>query len=157
MVDIISRASGPGPQDERLRKILTQNRGTIAKIADHLTQGGYSASQKPKEEPKPEGRIVHVLGGAAAAGPADVRIRVSINGRVVAYDAGSGRQIHHLGDLRRREGREVFVLATAANGFFAPVDPEVAAALAPFDGTALAPEGGEDRLAGDIARALGIA
>ncbi len=156
MVEIISRASGPGQQDVRLRKLLNENRGTITKIADHLTQGAYSAGRQSKQEPKPEGLSIHVVGGAARPREAVPRVRISLNGRVVVYDADSGRQMHHLGDLRRRDGRDIFVLATAANGYFAPLEPEVAEALTALDGTPLADEDGEDRLAADVSRALGL-
>ena len=44
-------------------------------------------------------------------------------------DENSGRQLHHIGDLRFRDGSDVFVLATKANQYFSPVDEGIAAAL----------------------------
>lgn len=156
MVEIISRARGPGDQDRRLRRVLDENRGTITRIADHITSGGYSAGKAPKEEPKPDGLIIHVLGGQAAREERP-RMRVSPNGRVVAYDEVSGRQIHHIGDIRRREGVDRLVLATKANGYFGPVDDDVAAALADLDGIELDVAGAEEILAAEIGRRLGYA
>lgn len=156
MVGIISRASGPGSEDARLRKALGENRATITKIADHITQGGYSASKAPKPERKPDGLVIHVLGGPPAESAVHPKIRISLNGRVVAYDEGTGRQIHHIGDLRRRDGRDVFVLATATNGYFRPVDDAVSDVLLDIDGRVLSEGCTEDQLAAEISRKLGL-
>lgn len=155
MVEIISRARGPGPQDARLRQVLDQNRATITRIADHITAGGYSASKAPKVQAKPDGLMIHVIGGAPAARTVVPRIRVSLNGRVVAVDDGTSKQIHHIGDLRRRNGADVFVLATRANGFFSPVDEAVGEALRDMDGAILSADYTEDDLAADMGKALG--
>lgn len=156
MVEIISRRDGPRPEDARLRQVLQQNRGTIERLADHLSMGAYSASKAPKPVPQAEGRtIVHIGTGAPARNDVHANVRVSLNGRVIAVDDGSGRQLHHLGDIRRRGAANVFVLATRPNGFFAPLADEVAAPLADLDGLSLEGASSEDALAEEIARRLG--
>ncbi|MEO0763465.1 MAG: hypothetical protein AAFZ09_16945, partial [Pseudomonadota bacterium] len=76
--------------------------------------------------------------------------------RVVVVDYETSRQMHFLGELRVADGQRRFVLATAANGFFSPVDAEVAAALADLDGAVLGPARDEARLAREIGAQLGI-
>ena len=54
------------------------------------------------------------------------------------------------------DGERRFVLATRENGFFAPVDAEVAAALTGLDGMAVGGADGEERLAAEIRQHLGL-
>jgi hypothetical protein len=160
MVEIISRNDGPRPQDVRLRSLIEKNRSTITRIADHLTMGGYSAAKAAKAAPapEPERAALHFIGGS----PAPVReprpvVRATLNGRVVVVDDDSGRQLHHLGEIRRREGRIWFVLATTENRFPAPAPPEIVERLDDLDAAELAPEGGEEALVAEIAGRLGCA
>ena len=159
MVEIFSRRDGPSPQDARLKSLIENNRGTITRLADHLTQGAYSANKAAKAAPKPEAekRILHVV-GAAAAPVREPRpeVRATLNGRVVVVDDETGRQIHHLGEIRRRDGAIVFVLASSANRFPAPAAPEILEALDDLDRAELAPDGGEEALVAEIARRLGF-
>ena len=154
MVEIISKRNGPRREDVQIKQLIEQNRATITRIADHISAGGYSASKAARPEKKPEGLIIHT--GTAARPAEDVVpvVSVRLNGRVVFMDENSGRQIHHIGDVRNRNGAEFFVLATKENGFFAPVDESVAARLREIDGTRLGPDYGEEQLAADIGAAL---
>jgi hypothetical protein len=79
-----------------------------------------------------------------------------MNGRVISKDQNTGRQLHHIGDIRNRDGEQTFVLATKQNGFFSPVDGSVAEALADLDGSRLAASYTEEQLAADIGAKLGI-
>lgn len=135
MVEIISKQSGPRREDERARRLIEANRPTIEKLADHLSNGAWSARRKPKPPgPEPEGLIIHSTRAAPKAEPARPFVRIAVNGRVSLVDLNTGLQMHHLGDLRRRDGRQSFRLATRENGFFSPVDAEIADALADLDG-----------------------
>jgi len=156
MVEIISKRDGSRREDAAMRRLIEQNRATITRLADHISGGGYSAGKAPKPKPQAKGLIIHAVGGARPAAEACPRIRVSLNGRVVAVDENSGRQLHHIGDLRHRDGCDVFVLATKANQYFSPVDDDIAAALADFDGGRLGPDYGEEQLAADIGNRLGM-
>ncbi len=160
MVEIFSRGDGPRPQDVRLKAFLDQNRATITKIADHLTLGRYSAGKAASAAaPEPEEKtIVHAVGGlkSGRAGEARPAVRATVNGRVVVVDDTSGRQLHHLGEIRRRAGKVVFLLACSENGFSAPLPDEILERLADLDQALLAPDGGEDALVGEIASRLGI-
>ncbi len=160
MVEIISRGDGPRPQDARLKAFLEQNRPTITKLADHLTQGGYSASRRTREA-APEAQektIVHAVGGLASSRTAEPRpvVRVSINGRVIVVDDNSGRQLRYLGEVRRGAGELLFVLASAENGFAASTDEATQAALGDLDHARLALDGGEEALVKEIALRLGV-
>lgn len=156
MVDIISKRDGPRREDVPLKKLIEQNRGIITRLADQISGGSYSASKKPRSEPQAEGLTIHI--GSSQRTDAEIlpTIRVRPNGRVIAMDFNSGRQLHHIGDLRRRDEADVFVLATKTNGFIAPVDESIAQSLAEFDGTRLDVTYTEERLAADIGLKLGI-
>ena len=105
MVDIISKRDGPRREDERARRFINQNRGTITHLADRLTQGGYSAGLAAKAAaataPAAEGKMIHDLspGNVRSLDSGDLRIKISVNNRVVVYDSGSGRQKHLLGEI----------------------------------------------------------
>lgn len=142
--------------DVAAQQLIARNRATIDRLADQLSAGAYSASRRPREALQPEGLSIHVLGGPAAADPAQPYIRVSPNERVVVADHASGRQLEFLGQIRRLGGVRRFVLATKANGFFAEVGAEAATSLADLDGVALERDYDEDRLSADIGARLGI-
>lgn len=160
MVEIISRGDGPRPEDARLKAFLEQNRPTITKLADHLTQGGYSASRRTKKAAPeaPERTIIHAVGGLASGQTAEPRpvVRASVNGRVIVVDDNSGRQLSYLGEIRRSAGELLFVLASAENGFAASADAATQAALGDLDRARLAPDGGEEALVKEIALRLGV-
>ncbi|TIM28993.1 MAG: hypothetical protein E5Y61_21835 [Mesorhizobium sp.] len=156
MVEIISKRDGPRREDAQVKRLVEQNRSTIVRLADQISGGGYSASRKPRQQPKAEGLIIHVGGGAAPVAEAKPSIQVTMNGRVISKDRNTGRQLHHIGDIRDRGGDQVFVLATKQNGFFSPVDEIVAEALADMDGSRLAAAYTEEQLAFDIGAKLGI-
>ncbi|TPI69514.1 hypothetical protein FJ420_08020 [Mesorhizobium sp. B3-1-3] len=157
MVEIISKRDGPRREDVQVRRLIEQNRSTIVRLADQISSGGYSASRKPRQKPEAEGLIIHVGGGSPVAAEAEPSIRVTLNGRVIAVDWNTSRQLHHIGDVRNRNGEQVFVLATKQNGYFSPVDETIAQALAGLDGSRLAASYTEEQLAADIGLKLGIA
>lgn len=156
MVYIISKQDGPRREDVQAKQMIEQNRATITRLADQFSGGRYSASKVPQQAPEAEGLIIHVGSGNVTPVEARPDIRVSLNNRVIAVDRNSGRQLHHIGEIRHRDGADVFVLATKANGFFSPVDETVAQALDDLDGTLLIDAYTEDRLVEDIASKLGI-
>ncbi|TIP88998.1 MAG: hypothetical protein E5X63_04550 [Mesorhizobium sp.] len=153
---MISKRDAPRREDMQVKRLIEQNRSTIVRLADQISGGGYSASRKPRRQPKAEGLVIHVGGGAAPVAEAKPSIQVTMNGRVISKDRNTGRQLHHIGDIRDRDGDQVFVLATKQNGFFSPVDETVAKALADLDGSRLAANYTEEQLASDIGAKLGI-
>ncbi|MDX8443924.1 hypothetical protein [Mesorhizobium australafricanum] len=156
MVEIISKRDGSRREDAAIKRLIEQNRATITRLADHISGGSYSARKTAKPKPEAKGLIIHSVGSARPTADANPRIRISLNGRVIAVDENSGRQLHHIGDLRRRDGTDVFVLATKVNQYFSPVDEDIAAALADLDGGRLGPDYGEEQLAADIGNRLGM-
>lgn len=159
MVDIISKRDGPRAEDVRARKMIRENRATITKLADQFSQGGYSASKAVASRPaeQPTGKSFYQVGGRPA-GPvesAEIRVRISINNRVVAFDAGSGRQVHFLGEIRQLDGQRYFSLATTENGFISVLPEDVMAVLAELDGQIIDSDCPESLLAEEISERLG--
>ena len=160
MVDIISKRSGPRREDERARSLIERNRGTITKLADQLSDGAYSASRrraKEPAEPQASGLIISDLGAGRRPAEAEPYVRISPNRRVVIVDHATSRQMHFLGELRRKDGALGFVLATAENRFFTPLDAELAEKLTHLDGVILGAGRTEADLATEIGEVLGIA
>ena len=157
MVTIISKTAGAHSGDREMRKVLERDRPTITRIADHLTAGGYSAGRAAAatrvEPPPAEARGSRRRPSAEAAQP---YVRVSPNGRVVLADLNTAHQLAFLGEVRRREGQDVFILATAINGFQAPLDEAIADRLATLDGTIVPKRGGTRVLSDEIAKRLDL-
>src|SRR4051812_42963893 len=95
-------------RDVEAKRLIEQNRGTIERLADQLSNGAYSASRAPKAEPQAQGLIIHVLGGKAESTTPEPYVRISHNDRVVVVDHETGRQLHYLGEIRRVDGRRRF-------------------------------------------------
>ncbi|MFB2550496.1 hypothetical protein [Ensifer soli] len=156
MVEIISKRDGPRREDAHLKDMLRQNRGTIHRLADLLSDGHYSRSLQPKQKPEAEGLVIHVGGAPPAAPEPSPQVRVTPNGRVIVADISSGRQMLHLGDLRDSGAMRSFVLATAAHGYIAPLDAATATMLDDLDRVMIGPAYGADALAADIGQRLDI-
>lgn len=162
MVDIISKREGPRREDERARRMISANQGAITQIADHLTQGAYSANKRAKAQadkaPQPERKLIHDIGagGRTATDVGDIRIKISVNNRVVAYDSGSGRQVHLLGEIRRQDGTRYYALATRENGFLSALPDEMMALIGELDGQIIDQACPESLLAAELSQRLGF-
>lgn len=143
-------------EDVDAARLIERNRATIERIADQLSAGAYSASRAPRAEPQTEGLIIHSLGAGPPDDAPSPYVRISPNDRVVVADRATGRQLEFLGQIRCQDGVRRFVLATTANGFFAPLGADAAARLAGLDGLTIGRGYGEDELAADIRRCLGM-
>jgi hypothetical protein len=156
MVEIFSKQDGPRREDAHVRKLIEQNRGVITRLADQFSGGKYSQSKKPKSQPQPEGLIIHIGSSNAPKPEPEPRVRVTANGRVIAVEVGTGRQLQHFGDIREARGQKIFRLATKANGFIAPLDDAVLDALSETDGVLLGSSYTDKDLAADIGLRLDI-
>ncbi|WP_160144647.1 hypothetical protein [Pseudogemmobacter humi] len=143
--------------------MLQANRGAVTQIADHLTQGGYSAGKRAKAAaanaaPAPEGKLFYDVSGRSriSADSGDIRVRVSVNNRVVAYDSGSGKQVHMLGEIRRQEDTRYFALASRENGFFSGLPDEITEKISELDGQIIDQACPESLLAAEISERLGF-
>lgn len=152
MVEIFSKQDGPRREDAQVRRLLQQNRGVITQLADQISGGRYSESKKPKQLPQAEGLIIHIGGSAKPAPEPEPKIRLTTNGRVIAVDVPSGRQLQHFGDIRDRRDLKIFVLATTANGYIAPLEEAMTEALADLDGVVL----GSSYTGADLAADIGL-
>jgi hypothetical protein len=160
VVHIISKRDGPRREDVEAKRVIQQNRGTIEKLANHLSAGRYGEMRRAAAEPVAAEVFEKTLHSGYTPGsqPAVLRpyVRISPNNRVVVADLASGRQLHYLGELRGRRGAQRFVLATRANGFHVPLEDELAGRLADLDGREMAADDADARLKRDIADRLDI-
>lgn len=159
-MDIFSKRDGPRPQDVQAKRLISQNADKICMLADQLSNGGYSRMRQQqarrREEPKPDGLVIHDLKAPVARDDLQPYIRISLNGRVVLTDQSSGLQIQLLGEIRGGFMSKRFVLATKENGFFSPIDDETLKALSHLQDAALTLEFGEKELAAEVGKCLGL-
>jgi len=138
MVDIFSKKEGPRREDVVAKRMINENRGTIHRLADQISNGGFSRSRaamaKSKEKPKPIGLNIHDMGSAPAPVKEKPEIRISMNDRVMVMNANNGKQLQFLGQLRVKDGQKYFALATKENGFVAPLDAEMEQNLSDLNG-----------------------
>lgn len=155
-MDIISRRSGPRPEDEQAKRHLKNNWGTIEKLADTLSGGSYSKGKAKKVEPQAQGLIFVDQSRPRLPAIPQPYLRISANGRVVLACDSTGVQLHFLGQLKRVAGEVRFVLATAANGFLSPLDTTIETAIADLADRAVNRTYTEDDLARDLRTRLAI-
>ena len=158
MIDIISKKDGPRREDVAIHKLVRENKHTITRLADQLSQGSYSASQRPVQptEPLASTSSYFTLSSPASKEDAKPYIRISLNGRVVMVDDKTSKQMHFLGEIRYTGESKVFLLATAKNKFFSPADNDLMAKLADFDHIELGADFTEDMLKHSIHTKLGL-
>jgi len=157
-LDIFSKKTGPRAEDAQARQHLQRNWGTIEKLADTLSGGKYSAdkARRAAPPPQPEGLIIVDQARPRVADDPEPYLRISTNGRVVVADANSGVQVHFLGQLKRVDGAVRFLIASAENGFFSPLDPELQTKIEDLAGRTVNRDYPEEELARDLKQRLGI-
>jgi hypothetical protein len=79
-----------------------------------------------------------------------------MNGRVIVVDFNSGRQLHHIGEIRGQGPTRRFILATRANRFFAPLEDDLADVLQDLDGAPTSDDAAEEELVQRIDARLGF-
>ncbi len=157
MVDIISKRSGPRREDVAAKRLIDSNRSTIEGLANQLSGGNYAAMRQPPKPPQPDGLILHDLaGGRAAQVTYQPYVRISLNGRVVIVDGETSKQLHFIGEVRNGPGGREFVLATADNKFYSPLDEGLCLKLADIDHKIIDTEWSEEDLAGEITERLNL-
>ena len=132
MIEIISKPNAPRREDAAAKQYLRENSATIMKIANHLSGG--QLNRKPIDAPA--ATMPRNARSPAAARPNEEPrpyTSVSLNGRVVV-DFNTGRQLLHLGEIRGQGRARRFLLATAENRFFAPLDSGLQGILSDLDG-----------------------
>ncbi len=157
MVHIISKREGPRREDVKAKRLIQENWGTIEKLADRISGGAYSASKVKQTEPQPQGLIINIPSSGGHAGDPDPHLRISNNGRVIVMDVNTGRQLHFLGQIARRDGGTLFVLAIPENGFVSPVDDAIRDRIADLDGTQITTQTSEDQLLNQLNKRLELA
>ncbi len=158
-MDILSRLSSERPEDKQAQQHIKRNWGTIEKLADTLSGGKYSADKAKKAAPPPQAQGLIIVDQARPR-VADVPVpylRISMNGRVVVADTGSGIQLQFLGQIKRLNGEMRFVVATAENGFISPLEGAIADKIADLADRTINRAYSEDDLAADLKTRLEIA
>ena len=158
-MDIHSKKSGPRAEDQQAKQHLQRNWGTIEKLADTLSGGKYSADKAKKAAAPPQAKGLIFVDQARPRMADDPvpYLRISTNGRVVIADTSSGIQMHFLGELKRVNGEVRFIIATKENGFFSPLDDDLATKIADLANLTVNRSYSEDDLAQDIKARLQIA
>lgn len=144
MVDIFTKKTGPRREDVEAKRVIGNNWQTISRLADQISDGGYTRSRnaiaKSKELPKPDNLNIHLLGAESRNVEPKPTVRISINGRVVVMDARSGKQLQYLGNIKHRGQIKYFSLATRENSPYATVDKETECTLTDLDGVIIESE-----------------
>lgn len=155
-MDIFTKRDGPRREDVQAKRLISENSQVIRRLADQISNGGYTAMQRRKAEagkqPQPQGLIIHDMGSAPAEAELRPYVKVSINNRVVLADLTSGKQLQMLGEIRG--GR--FVLATAENGFISPLDDDILAVIAHLQDARIDRSFTEKKLAAALSESLGL-
>ncbi|MCP3471687.1 hypothetical protein NLM33_15285 [Bradyrhizobium sp. CCGUVB1N3] len=156
MVHIISKRDGPRREEAAAKDFIQKNRTRIDAVANHLTGGRWQELRNPTPppQPQPSGKLWYTP--PSRPREAEPYVRISLNGRVVIVDLGSGRQLHFVGELRGRGQSRYFALATQENGIFDPLDEEIRKVLADLEGVSVPDETSEQRLEQVIAGRLGL-
>ena len=81
---------------------------------------------------------------------------ISLNGRVIAVDFNSGRQLHYIGEIRGQAERRRFVLASVENRVFTPLEPELQKLLFYLDGCPTPDDVAKEELVKKIDSRLGF-
>jgi hypothetical protein len=154
MVEIISKSDGPRREDAAAKHFIRENAGAINKIAQQLSGGRLRSLSIAETIPAP---LPSRRGAAAPSRDGEKKpyVKVSHNGRVIAVDFNTGRQLHHLGEIRGLGSARRFLLATRENRFFMPLDDDLLALLRELDGAATPDEAAEEALVQDIGARLG--
>lgn len=155
MVEIISKSNGPRREDAAAKHFLRENSETINKIAMQLSGG------RLRGLPSKEARNTAVVSKRIRSAPSRDAVKspytkVSLNGRVIAVDFNSGRQLHYLGELRGVGASRKFVLASVENGVFAPLADDLVSILRQLDGWPAPDDSAQEELVQKIDALLGF-
>ena len=159
-MDIFSKRDGPRNEDAKARKLIQENSGTIRRLADQISNGGFTKMRQDQvrrnEEPKPQGLMIHDLKAPLKSDVPTPYVKVSLNNRVVLVDRDTSRQLQLLGEIRGNSFARYFVLATKENGFISPIPEEMFEAISSLNGTEISREFTDKDLAHKITTLLDL-
>lgn len=146
-MDIITKRDGPRREDIEAKRHIQRNWGTIERLSDQFSGGAYSASKIKKMPPQASGLILSDLGaGKSVADEPRPYLRITPNGRVALLDLNTGLQMQVIGQITRKNGQNVFLLATKENGFISPIDPDLYGLVSALNGVQIDKEFSEEKL-----------
>jgi hypothetical protein len=155
MIEIISKSDGPRREDEAAKRFIRDNASTINKIANQLGGGRPGVRSNP-ETPHPDLMTKRDRAAPSRDGEKRPYTKVSMNGRVIVVDLNSGRQLHHVGEIRGRGPTRRFILATQENHFFSPLEDNLVSALRDLDGAPTPDDAAQDDLVRRIDARMGF-
>lgn len=159
-MDIFSKRDGPRIEDAQAKRMLKENAGTIRKLADQISNGGYSRMQaedaRRKQQPKPDGLMIHDFKVLASTDAPLPYVKISINNRVVLVDSNNGRQLQLLGEIRGNFIKKTFVFATKENGFISPIEEDTRESISDLENIEITSNYSEKDLAKDLEERLGL-
>lgn len=136
-------------------KMLEANKPIIRGLINHLTGGRLQ--QKQPQPAEPERTKSFYIGNATGANePGPAVVKIALNGRVLLVDENRAKQLMHFGNVVTVDGQSCFRLATAENGFFAPLEAPIRESLQDLDGCALSGEFTEESLVQEISTRLSL-
>ncbi len=157
-MDIFSKKDGPRAEDVQAKRMISENMPAIRKLADQISNGGYTRMRQEqaqrKQQPQPEGKLIFDMTARAHSEVPDPYIKISMNNRVVMADRKTARQLHLLGEIRGNFVSKKLALATKENGFFSPLDEEISDLIGHLDGVEITRDFTESDLATQLEELL---
>lgn len=159
-MDIFSKKDGPRAEDVKAKRMISENMPAIRKLADQISNGGYTRMRQEqaqrKQEPQAEGKLIFDMKARAHSEVPDPYIKISLNNRVVMVDRNTARQLHLLGEIRGNFISKKLALATKENGFFSPLDEDIADLIGHLDGVEITRDFTDADLAAKLEELLGL-
>lgn len=159
-MDIISKSDGPRAEDVKAKRMISQNLPAIRKLADQISNGGFTRMRQMQAErnkkPEAEGLLIFDMKARLRNDVPEPYIKISVNNRVVLADKASGRQIQLIGEIRGSSLSRKLTLATKENGFISPLDPEALEAIGHLEGLEINHEFTESDLSKTLECLLGL-
>lgn len=159
-MDIFSKREGPRAEDVKAKRIISDNMPVIRRLADQISNGGFTQMRQDqarrKQEPQPEGKLIFDMKARLQNEVPEPYIKISLNNRIVLADRKSARQIQLVGEIRGSVMSKKLVLATKENGFISPLDNEVLDAIGHLDGVEINRDFSADDLASTLEKLLGL-
>ncbi len=159
-LDIFSKREGPRAEDVKAKRMISENMPVIRKLADQISNGGFTQMRQQQaernKEPQAEGKLIFDMKARATVDEPEPYVKVSLNNRVVLADRKSARQLAMIGEIRGNFLSRKLFLATRENGFISPLDEELLGCIAQLEGVEINTDYTEEELVVTLEQLLGL-
>lgn len=159
-MDIFSKREGPRAEDVKAKRMISENMPVIRKLADQISNGGFTQMRQQQaernKEPQAEGKLIFDMKARATVDEPEPYVKVSLNNRVVLADRKSARQLAMIGEIRGNFLSRKLFLATRENGFISPLDEELLGCIAQLEGVEINTDYTEEELVVTLEQLLGL-